>query len=460
MLSMLWNLIFFCLALGILVTVHEAGHFFAARLCGVKVLRFSIGFGSVLFKRTGRDGCEYALSLIPLGGYVKMLGENEKGGEESEKEPAAADDREHSFKEKSAGKRAFIIFAGPLCNILLAVFLLTGLNMSGVIEVSPVVADVAPSSPADRAGFKEKDLITSVDGAQVTSWNAVVLDLVGSAGNEKPVELNVVRDLGRGEQAELELSMKDFNLASKEDPLALIGIKRYYGEVSRAVASVMPDSPASRAGIQPGDIVESVNGVKTPSWYRMQYEIENSESPLLSLIISRNEKLYSVELAAEVKYDKNAGKDRRIIGIGTTVTPDRSIAKEVNYSFVQALEKSLSDTWSLSKLVTLAVYKMVSGAISPESISGPIAIAKGAGDSASSGIAYFIGFLAAISVNLGILNLVPIPILDGGQLLFIASEAVTGRTPGAKTQAMLTSIGFSLLLLLMALAVFNDLRGL
>lgn len=450
MFSVLWNLFCFAVALGILVIVHEAGHFFAARACKVKILRFSVGFGKVLFSRIGKDGCEYSLSAIPLGGYVKMFGENDP-------ENSGA---EGSFLNKSCAQRAFIIAAGPLSNIVLAVIFYTLINLTGVTVLRPVVGDVVPGSAAEQAGFAVYDEIVAIDNQKTQNWQDVLINLIAEVGSNTPAKVEVVKDLGKGEHRTLSLPLEDLELKAEKDPLGLLGLKRCIGIVGDIITTVQPGSPADKAGIKPGDQIVEINDVRTPSWYRVQQQIEEFQGSELNLVVERQGQKYSARLVPNYVYDKHLKRDKAFVGVGITVKPLKELTHEVTYSFGQAILKAALDTWTMSRFVVTTVYKMISGAISPENISGPISIAKGAGESASVGLTFFISFLAAISVNLGIFNLIPIPVLDGGQLLFIAYEAIVHREPSPTAQRVLMTFGFSILIALTVLAVFNDLRGL
>ena len=450
MFAVLWNLLCFAVALGILVIVHEAGHFFAARACKVKILRFSVGFGKVLFSRTGKDGCEYSLSAIPLGGYVKMFGENDPSNS----------DAEGSFLNRSCAQRAFIIAAGPLSNIVLAVIFYTIINLTGVTVLRPVIGDVVPDSAAEQAGFCVYDEIVSVNGHKSQNWQDVLINLLADAGSDSPAKVEVVKDLGRGETKTLSLSLAALELKAEQDPLSELGLKRCVGIVGDVITTVQSDSPADKAGIKPGDQIVEINGVKTPSWYRVQQRIEGALDRELNLVIERQGQKYTAKVIPSYVYDKRLKRDKAFVGVGVTVQPLKELSREITYSFPEAVVKAGYDTWTMSRFVVATAYKMLSGAISPENISGPISIAKGAGESASIVLNFFISFLAAISVNLGIFNLIPIPVLDGGQLLFIAYEAIIHKKPSPVAQRVLMTAGFGILIALTVLAVFNDIRGL
>ena len=455
MVNALGGAVYFFIALGILVTIHELGHFTAARLCGVKVLRFSLGFGPILYKRTAKDGCEYALSAIPLGGYVKMEGENTPN-EETDKTKLS----KTSFKAQSVLKRAIIIFAGPFSNIILAVLLLTGVNMSGIVERYAIVGDVIPQSIADKSGFKVYDKIDFIDDKQVNTWSDFLYEAVENIGDSKKVLVKVSSDFGKGQTRELFLSFEDLSLNRDESPIEKLGLRICFGKITNTLGAVLPNSPAHKAGLQVGDVIEQINGQKVDSWYRIQDSILSSNFAPLNLVVSRSGSKYSASVQPESKYNEHTKKSVPFVGIGPKGEEVDGLDRVVKYGFTDAVYKAVSDSVTMSKLVLVSAYKLINGSISADNISGPITIAKGAQESASFGLAIFISFLAAISVNLGILNLLPIPVLDGGQLIFLAYEAIMRREPSAKTQAALTAVGAAVLLTLMIFAIFNDIKGL
>ena len=450
MLAFIWNLAFFAIALGILVTVHEAGHFAAAKFCKVKVQRFSIGFGKVLIKHTGRDGCEYAVSAIPLGGYVKMRGENDH----------RVTREEGSFRGKSLKQRAFIIAAGPLCNVILAFVLYVIVNLMGVPALLPVASDVIPGSPAARAGMVSGSLITEAGGAPAPSRSEGSMELVSAVTGGGTLELKTVPWKGQGAEGTYSIDVSRLYIEGREDPVELMGLRRSNGTVHNELSMVQPGSPADQAGLKSGDQITAVNGVATPVWYRVFDAVRRSGGRTLDFTVQREGKLYESQITPRMVYSKDLGREIPQIGAGVSSTPDPDLMHEISYSFSGAVAKAATGTWRMSRLVAQACVRLISGAVSAEAVSGPIAIAKGAGESAASGAVFFISFLAVISVNLGILNLLPIPVLDGGQLMFIAYEAVKGRAPSGRIQYALTLMGVSILLGLMMLAVFNDIRGL
>ncbi len=449
MLSGLWNLIFFALALGILISFHELGHYLAARWCGVRVLRFSLGFGPILYKRILKNGCEFALSAISLGGYVKMAGEG--GGEE------AAVPKSECFAYKSLKQRALIIAAGPAFNIVLAFVLYSLINFVGVSVLRPVVGDVIPGSRAEAAGLMLYDEIVAVDGKDVDSWNVTAMLLVERFNDQDKVELGVRSDLGTGAPRNVLISLSGLTLSPQQNPLQLIGLRPCAGKVSDRLTRVEPGSPAYNAGLETGDRIVSVNGKATPSWYRVQDAVASGGSRL-NVQVERDGVIYQSEIFPEQRCEGQ--HCRPVIGVGVDIEPMAELMRIKSYGPVDAVVKAAADTGRMSLFIISSTYKLISGQISADNISGPIAIAKGAGQSASFGFIFFLSFLAAISVNLGILNLLPIPVLDGGQLLFIAYEGITGLKPSPKVQYALSLIGFALIIALSLFAVFNDLKAL
>ncbi|MGN0902773.1 MAG: RIP metalloprotease RseP [Succinivibrio sp.] len=455
--NVLGQIVYFLLSLGILVTIHEFGHFIVARKCGVKVLRFSIGFGPLVLKKTGKDGCEYAISAIPLGGYVKMLGENEdlERNEDGSLKALPSD----SFKAKKVWQRALIIFAGPFFNIALAVILFTIVNLSGVVERLPVVGDVVPQSAAAQSGMRAYDRIVAIDGTPVNSWSDVMMKVLEYTGSSSSMNAEVKGDLGNGDSRILSLNLENIEIGRNESPLEKVGIRICYGRATSVIGLVIENSAASRAQLQQGDKIISINGVEVDNWYRISDAIAANGFGEMKFVVERDGNRYQTTVIPDKMELKGAKRYKPYVGIGASFEEIDGLTQEVNYGLFGAFVKALGDAASMSKLVVVSAYKLVTGAISKENISGPIAIAKGAQESASFGLIMFIGFLAAISVNLGILNLLPVPVLDGGQLLFLAYEAVTKREPSPGIQTALVSVGAFLLIALTVFAVFNDIRS-
>ena len=452
MVNVFGGIFYFLLALGILVSIHELGHFLAARACGVKVLRFSIGFGPILAKRTGKDGCEYAISAIPLGGYVKMEGEDATRDEKASLSKTA-------FKAQSVAKRAIIVAAGPFFNIALSVILFTIVNMSGITYSLPVVGDVIPGSKAELSGFKPFDKIESVNGKNTESWSDVMISFVENIGSSGKFDIVVRSDLGKGDKRTLSMSLEDSVLMRNDSPLEKNGLRPCFGKALNVVDKVIEGSPAQRASIKSGDIILSVNGIKTDNWYRVSDTIANSSFDEMTFVVKRDSKIYQTILIPEKKLIKGTDKYRPFVGISAKVEKIEGLTKKVYYGLVDGFVKAIGDSVSMARVIIVSAGKLITGSISADNVSGPIAIAKGAQESASFGLIMFLSFLGAISVNLGILNLLPVPVLDGGHLVFLAYEAIFKKEPGPRIQMMLTSIGALLLLLLTVFALFNDIKG-
>lgn len=452
MLGILGGLFYFLIALGILVTIHELGHFLAAKACGVKVLRFSLGFGPVLFKKKGKDSCEYAISAIPLGGYVKMEGENSPVEDKSSLPEGA-------YKSKKVWQRAIIIFAGPFFNLVLAVILFTFINMSGITTLLPVVGDVKPDSVAESSGFKEYDLIEDINGNEISSWKDVMYELVEVVGSSSPASVTVSSDMGTGQKRVLSLDASRLVLNRNESPITKVGLEPCIGKINTTLAMVEDGSPAQKASLKKGDEIEKVNGVEINSWFRIVDMIHESAGSPLNLVVKRDGALYQTTVVPENRYSEKLKQNVPYVGIAPEYKVIDALRKTTKYGLADGMFKAVADSASMAKLVLVSTYKLINGTISADNISGPIAIAQGAKESASFGFKIFISFLAAISVNLGILNLMPIPVLDGGQLLFLAYEAIMRKEPSAKTQMVLTTFGAAILLTMMIFAVFNDIKG-
>lgn len=449
------SFLYLLVCLGILVTVHELGHFLAARACGVKVLRFSVGFGQIIYKYTSKKtGCEYALSAIPLGGYVKMEGENDLEDEDGEKKPLSPD----SFKAQPLYKRAVIIFAGPFFNIILALLLFTVVNICGVNSRLPVIGDVVPSSAAAQAGFRPYDRIISIDSRETASWKDALYSLLNYIGSDKNVEVKVASDLGKGSSRELQLNLGSLSLTRGQSPLEIMGLRPCVGVATNRIGQVVSGSPAMAASLKAGDIIRKIDDRETDSWYRIQDAITNSGFKPLNFLVLRDGALYSTTVTPA--HRKVNGADRPFVGIGAAIEPIDGLSEVIEYDLLSAVVKASDDCLRMSKMVLVSIYKLVNGSISADNISGPISIATGAKESADIGIIPFLIYLALISVNLGIFNLLPVPVLDGGQLLFLAYQAVMKKEPSAAAQKFLTLIGLAILLSLMIFAIFNDIRGL
>ncbi|HIH4690065.1 TPA: sigma E protease regulator RseP [Citrobacter freundii] len=446
MLSILWNLAAFIVALGVLITVHEFGHFWVARRCGVRVERFSIGFGKALWRRTDKLGTEYVIALIPLGGYVKMLDERA--------EPVAPELRHYAFNNKTVGQRAAIIAAGPIANFLFAIFAYWLVFIIGVPGVRPVVGEITPNSIAAQAQIQPGTELKAVDGIETPDWNAVRLQLVAKIGDEHTT-LSVAQ-FGSNQRQDKTLDLRQWAFEpDKEDPVSSLGIRPRGPQIEPVLSEVQVNSAASKAGLQAGDRIVKVNSQPLTQWMTFVTLVRDNPDKPLALDIERQGSSLSLTLTPDSKQVN--GKAEGFAGVVPKVIPLPDEYKTVRqYGPFSAILEASDKTWQLMKLTVSMLGKLITGDVKLNNLSGPISIAQGAGMSAEFGVIYYLMFLALISVNLGIINLFPLPVLDGGHLLFLAIEKLKGGPVSERVQDFSYRIGSILLVLLMGLALFND----
>lgn len=446
MLSILWNLAAFIIALGVLITVHEFGHFWVARRCGVRVERFSIGFGKALWRRTDKSGTEYVIALIPLGGYVKMLDERA--------EPVAPELRHYAFNNKTVGQRAAIIAAGPIANFLFAIFAYWLVFIIGVPGVRPVVGEITPNSIAAQAQIQPGTELKAVDGIETPDWDAVRLQLVSKIGDEHAI-LSVAQ-FGSNQRQDKTLDLRHWAFEpDKEDPVSSLGMRPRGPQIEPVLSEVQVNSAASKAGLQAGDRIVKVNGQSLTQWMTFVTLVRDNPDKPLALDIERQGSSLSLTLTPDSKQVN--GKAEGFAGVVPKVIPLPDEYKTVRqYGPFSAILEASDKTWQLMKLTVSMLGKLITGDVKLNNLSGPISIAQGAGMSAEFGIIYYLMFLALISVNLGIINLFPLPVLDGGHLLFLAIEKLKGGPVSERVQDFSYRIGSILLVLLMGLALFND----
>ncbi|WP_323855131.1 sigma E protease regulator RseP [Xenorhabdus koppenhoeferi] len=447
MMDILWNLAAFIVALGVLVTVHEFGHFWVARRCGIYVERFSIGFGKALWRRTDKQGTEYVIALIPLGGYVKMLDERV--------EEVSPERRHMAFNNKTIGQRAAVISAGPIANFILAVIAYWLVFVIGVPSVRPVVLDVKPDSIAAQANILPGMELKAVDGIETPDWNAVRLVMVSKVG-EASVSVDVT-PLDTSESIQETLDLRDWAFdASKQDVLLSLGMMPVVPRISAQVEKVYPASPAEKAGLQSGDRIVKVNGQDVDVWHTFSSFVRKNPNIPLKLDVARAGEIIPLSLIPEVKKLSN-DREEGFAGVELKFIPLSDEYKIIQqYGPFSAIYEAGNKTWQLMKLTVNMIGKLIVGDVKLDNLSGPISIAKGAGVSADFGLVYYLMFLALISVNLGIINLFPLPVLDGGHLLFLAIEKIKGGPVSERVQDFSYRIGAILLVLLMGLALFND----
>lgn len=449
--SALYMIVGTLIALGVLVTIHEFGHFWVARRCGVKVLRFSVGFGTPLYRWYDRQGTEFVLAAIPLGGYVKMLDEREEHVPEHLAEQA--------FNRKSVRQRIAIVAAGPLANFILAVVFFWGIAMVGVQQERAVIGAVAPGSLADVAGLVSGEEIVAVDGVETSGWSAIGFRLINRLGESGQLSISVAEPnstLIKTKQIEL----VDWQRGVDEpDPIGSLGIRPWRPAIEPVLAELDPKGPAVAAGLKVGDRLLALNGQPLADWQDVVTLLQGLPGKPVTLQIERggSSQSMTVNLAVREVGDQKLG----YLGAGVAGAPwPPEMLREISFGPVEAVAEGLRNTWSVSVLTLNSIKKMLFGELSVKNLSGPITIAKVAGASAESGLSHFLKFLAYLSISLGVLNLLPIPVLDGGHLLFYLVEWVRGRPLSERVQGWGMQIGISLVIGVMLLALINDLSRL
>ncbi|QWL61966.1 sigma E protease regulator RseP [Aeromonas jandaei] len=444
--GVLWNIGAFVVALGLLVAVHEFGHFWVARRCGVKVERFSIGFGKAIWRRLGKDGTEYVLALIPLGGYVKML-----DGRVDELKPG---DEQYAFNHKSVWARMAIVAAGPMANFVFALFALWLMFMIGVPAVKPVIGEVRPASIVAEAGILPGMEIVGVGDEQTGDWESVTYALLSHLGDQSVTLKVKAPQTSYATDKNLSLDNWKFD-PDRESPIGSLGIVPLGGKVLPVVSAVVAKSASEKAGLQVGDRIKRVGEQEITEWAQFVELVQHAPGAPLQVVVERNNRDLDVTLTPDTR--KVQGKLVGFVGLSPQLVPlPDEYRILLQYGPLQALWQGAQKTWSLITLTFDMIGKLVAGIVSLDNLSGPISIAKGAGSSADYGLVYFLSFLALISVNLGIINLFPLPVLDGGHLVYFLIEAVTGKPVSERIQEVGFRIGAAILMLLMGIALFND----
>ncbi len=452
--GILHNLLFFIIAIGVLVAFHEFGHYWVARLLKVKVLRFSIGFGKPLLvwhRQKGEDLIEFAISAIPLGGYVKMLDEREGPVDESI--------RHRAFNTQPVSTRFAIVVAGPLFNFILAVFFYFIFFVNGEQGIRPVVATPEINTVAYKAGFQDKDEIIAVSGNEVKTWQDFRISLIDNAMDGGDVEVTV-RTSGFFE-TQRTLAIGDRHILNEDnDVTELLGLKLWKPQLPARIGGTTENSAAAAAGVLAGDLIVYIDQNPISDWEELVEIIQASAGKTLDLTVQRDGEQYQLLLTPEEKI-----KDGNVTGfMGAYPDVPQSLIEQtrttVEYNVFEAIGRAINETWTFSILTLKVLGKMVIGQAALENISGPITIAQYAGITASIGVLTYIKFLAMISVSLGVLNLLPVPMLDGGHLMYYIIEIIKGSPVSRKIEEMGQQIGLTLLFMLMSLAIFNDIQRL
>ncbi|HYT85067.1 MAG TPA: RIP metalloprotease RseP [Burkholderiales bacterium] len=442
----------FVVALGVLIVIHEYGHYLVARLCGVKVLRFSVGFGRPLWKvRRGRDQTEWVIAALPLGGYVKMLDEHEG--------PVAPEELHRAFNRQSVWRRIAVVVAGPAANFLLAIAFYWALFVGGVQEAKPVLAAPEPGTVAEASGIARGETILKINGEPVASWQQVRWQLLQLAVERQPARLEVIDAKQRLTWRTLDLSRFDLE-GFDSDPLARLGLRLNRPDVAPIIGTVVPGSVAEAGGLRAGDRVISIDGGAILVWEDVVKAVRAHPAETLQLQILREGNRIEIRLRPEAVQQNG----ERFGRIGAAPQVDAGAMKDlvatVRYAPWPALVLAFERTWETSVFSLKMLGKMAIGEVSWKNLSGPVTIADYAGQSAQLGIGAYVAFLALISISLGVLNLLPIPLLDGGHLLYYLVEIFKGSPLSERAMELGQRLGLTLLLSLMAFAFYNDLNRL
>jgi regulator of sigma E protease len=450
--SLLHTIASFVVALGVLIVVHELGHYLVARWAGVKVLRFCVGFGRPLWsRRFGPDRTEWAIAAIPLGGYVKMVDEREGS--------VSAEDLPRAFNRQTVGKRFLIVLAGPVANFLFAIALYWGLFVAGVPEMKPVVGTPPQGTLAAAAGLKAGDLVTRVDDDAVASWQEVRWKVLQGGLDRRIVKLEVVDSAHHVERRVLDLSAVS-GAQVEGDLMGNIGLRPFRPDVVPVIGKVTPGSPAEAGGLRAGDRVTRIDDEAVPTWEDFVGRVRPAAGRALRFDLERDGQAMRLEITPEAVVQNG----ERIGRIGTAPRVDPEGMKpyliELRYGPIEALRMAAAKTWEMSIFSLRMLGRMLTGEVSWKNLSGPVTIADYAGQSAQLGLTPYLAFLALISISLGVLNLLPIPLLDGGHLMYYIVEVFKGSPLSERAMEMGQRVGLAVLLFLMAFAFYNDINRL
>lgn len=449
----LYSLVGTLIALGVLITAHEFGHFWVARRCGVYVVRFSIGFGLPLFRWNDRHGTEFVIAAIPLGGYVQMLDSQDEHS-----------DQAIAYNTQPVRKRMAIIFAGPFFNFLLAFFLFWVVACIGKEQVIPIIGQVAQASLAEKSGLTADSEIISVNGVLTPSWSDVTFQLFKALDEE---ENTVISMRQQGSEAIQNFILEKDNsnvigiLGQGKDFLSILGISPWQPNIIPRVSYLATDGPASKAGLKEGDLLLKVNGEPIKDWYTFVQLVKKSPGEKKYIEIDRLGKAHSFYVDIASRRNDNDGVLVGYFGAGVDSTAwPANMLRHNRYDVSDAALVALQKTYSVMSVSLDSIVKILQGLLSAKTLSGPISIAKVAGDSAQAGFVDFLGFMAFLSISVGIFNLLPIPTLDGGHLVFQLFECILGRPVSENMQAISAKIGMVLISAIMFFVIFNDLSQL
>ncbi|MEW5680794.1 MAG: sigma E protease regulator RseP [Pseudomonadota bacterium] len=446
-----WNLLSFIVALGVLITVHEFGHFWVARKNGVLVKRFSIGFGKALVRWRDKQGTEFVIAAIPLGGYVRMLDERV--------DPVLPQFKDLAFNHKTVWQRMAIIAAGPAANFVFAIFALWLMYMLGVQTMRPVIADVAPNSIAAAAGVSPNQQIIGVNQHKASDASSVNLLLVEQIGRDS-IALKL-QDITTQQVREVRLNTTEWQFDPEQQTVFdSLGLVLARPQVLTEIAVIAPDSAAEHAGLKANDKIKAIDGNAITAWQQLQQVITNSPERELQVDILRDGQPVRLNVTPKRAMAED-GFSQGVLGITPKLSDwPEGVLYTQHYGAVDAIAAGAAHTWQLTRLSFAMIGKLVTGDVSVKHLSGPIAIAQGAGTTASIGLVAFLSFLALISVNLAVINLLPLPVLDGGHLMYMLLELIRGKPVSEKTQEIGFRFGALVLLMLMGIALLNDISRL
>lgn len=438
------SIIIALLVLGVLIVVHEAGHFIVAKWANVYVEKFAVGFGpKLLSKKIGET--EYVLAAFPLGGYVKMYGEMNDDGDTPGNETYDPAKEGRSFKNKNGWQKAAIVFAGPFFNLLFAIVIFWGLFMTGIPSYSPTVGKVDNNSAAYKAGIMQGDIITHVNGKEITSWSELVQI------SEKNIDKELTLTLSNSKVITIPVTEKEIDdVFGDKDLIPYLGFEL---QVPPIIGDIVPGTPAENSGLMVKDRIISINNNQIHSWSDLSTYIKGNAGKEITFVVNRNGEEKSFKLVPEAK-EFGKGEEKEVVGIAGISATDGDVV--VNYGPIQALTLGLEKSYELSKMIYVGFVKLIQRAIPADSLGGPILIVQTAAKTADSGFAQLLIFMAAISINLAIFNLLPIPVLDGGQLAIIATEGIMGRPLGEKAIGAFQMFGILVIISLMIFAFYND----
>jgi len=456
------TIVAFIVTIGLIVTIHEYGHFQVARWCDVKVLRFSIGFGKAIWQKTlGEDKTEFVLAAIPLGGYVKMLDEREFKAE-AEEHPEAPQTKyseaelARAFNRQHVLKRIAIVLAGPLANLLLAILIYWVLLMQGEVGMRAIIGQVKEGSLAAEASLTTGEVIQKIAGQPVKTWSEARWALLEASLDNKSVEVEAINN-----NNELHLHTLNFNNIKSDaeiDVMEKIGVEMFKPEAEAVIGQVLSGGVAENIGLKENDRILSIDNVQVKNWDEVVNTIKGSPNKILLFALERDKKIVKVSVKPEAVKEGNTAVGK--IGAGPKIDQselDKLLIKQY-YSPLKSFTKAVAKTWKTSIFSLKMLWYMVTGKTSWKGISGPVTIASYAGESAGLGLNTFLGFLALVSISIGVLNLLPIPVLDGGHLMYYIVEIIKGSPVSEQMMLVGQKIGFGLLGLLMTVAIFNDIN--